>query len=203
MTFTQPKKTLIYRIKADWPRSPAALKSHEGLNIIDIEPVKIVKTDQANRENGATAVHKKVMKIFLETDADFCVVLEDDAILTGHNEWLNFNNFDFFIPFAHNRLHLEVDLTIRNGKLPKYGAFAYLCSRQFAERYIDLLERGGLADVVSHKAAKGLRFGSFAGNAVNHDNEAPSMISEARRQQFLLKHPSQKKQPWWKRLLRL
>lgn len=195
-----PNQHLIYRIKADWDRSPKALQSHAGLNIINIEPVKIEEIDQANRENGATAVHKKVMKVFVESNAPFCVVLEDDAILTAHKDWLTFSQFDFFIPFSHNRIHVDVDLTIRNGKLPKYGAFAYLCSREFALRYIALLEQGGLADVVSHKAAEGLRFGSFAGNAVNHDNEAPSMISEERRKNFLKKHPDQKKSSLFKRL---
>jgi hypothetical protein len=200
MISTIENQHLIYRIKADWDRSPKALQSHQGLSLTDIEPVKIEEIDQANRENGATAVHKKVMKIFVESGAPFCVVLEDDAILSEHKEWLAFTQFDFFIPFAHNRIHLDVDLTIRNNKLPKYGAFAYLCSREFALRYIDLLEKGGLADVVSHKAAQGLRFGSFAGNAVNHDNEAPSMISEDRRKNFLKKHPDQKKSSWFKRL---
>jgi hypothetical protein len=49
---------------------------------------------------------------------------------------------------------------------------------------------------VSHHAAKGLRFGSFAGNAVNHDNDAPSMISEERRLNFLEKYPDQKRSKW-------
>jgi hypothetical protein len=200
MTNQIPNQHLIYRIKADWDRSPKALESHKGLNIIDIDPVKIEEIDQAKRENGATAVHKKVMNIFIESNAPFCVVLEDDAILTEHKEWLAFTQFDFFIPFAHNRIHLDIDLTVRTNKLPKYGAFAYLCSREFALRYIELLKEGGLADVVSHKAAQGLRFGSFAGNVVNHDNEAPSMISEERRKNFLKKHPDQKKSSWLKRL---
>lgn len=188
---------LIYRIKADWDRSPKALASHEGLIITDVEPVRIDSTSQEKRENGATLVHTKVMKIFLASALDYCVVLEDDAILSSNREWLSFTDFDFFIPFAHNRRHLPEDFTIRNSKLPKYGAFAYLCSRQFALNYLECLENGGLADVVSHQAAKGLRFGSFAGNAVNHDNDAPSMISEQRRLDFLQKYPDQKKRSWF------
>jgi hypothetical protein len=42
-----------------------------------------------------------------------------------------------------------------------------------------------------------LRFGSFAGNAVNHDNDAPSMISEERRLNFLEKYPDQKRSRWF------
>lgn len=187
----------IYRIKADWDRSPKALASHQGLLITDVEPVKIDSTAQTKRENGANLVHTKVMKIFLDTGRDFCVVLEDDAILSTNREWLSFTDFDFFIPFAHNRRHLPEDFTIRNKKLPKYGAFAYLCSRPFALRYLETLEQGGLADVVSHTAAAGLRFGSYAGNAVNHDNDAPSMISEERRLEFLQKYPDQKKRSWF------
>lgn len=186
----------IYRIKADWDRSPKALASHEGLNITDIEPVKIDSTAQVKRENGANLVHTKVMKIFLSAGLEYCVVLEDDAILSSNRDWLSFTEFDFFIPFAHNRRHLPEDFTIRHKKLPKYGAFAYLCSRAFALRYLECLEQGGLADVVSHSAAKSLRFGSYAGNAVNHDNDAPSMISEERRLEFLQKYPDQKKRSW-------
>jgi hypothetical protein len=193
---------VIYRIKADWDRSPLALRSHEGLQITDISPVKVDELGKEERENGATAVHKKVMKIFLESRNRFCVVLEDDAILTRHHEWLSFEEFDFFVPFSHNRLHLEVDLTIRKNKLPKYGAFAYLCSREFAERYVQLLEAGGVADIVSHEAARGLRFGSYAGNIVNHDNEAPSMISEERRIQFLKKFPDQTPRTLFQRLFK-
>ncbi len=190
----------IYRIKADWARSPIALQSHSGLKIIDVDPVKVEELDQSKRENGATAVHKKVMGIFLASNTPFCVVLEDDAIIMPVRDWLSFTQFDFFIPFAHNRVHLPQDDTIRIGKLPKYGAFAYLCSRQYALRYHEFLEKGGLADVVSHAAAKGLSFGSYAGNAVNHDNEAPSMISEERRKDFLKKYPGQKPRSWISRL---
>ena len=188
---------IVYRIKADWDRSPVALATHQGLNIVDIEPIKIDATDQAQRESAANLVHKKVMKRFLEDGHPYCVVLEDDAILSGDKAWLGFTDFDFFIPFSHNRRHLPEDNRIRIGKLPKYGAFAYLCSRTFAQRYVETLEKGGLADVVSHHAAKGLRFGSFAGNAVNHDNDAPSMISEERRLNFLEKYPDQKRSRWF------
>ena len=187
----------IYRIKADWDRSPVALASHAGLNIVDIEPVKITAQNQAKRENGATLVHSKVMKVFLDSGEPFCVVLEDDAILSKNLEWLSFTDFDFFIPFAHNRRHLDENYSIRQQRLPKYGAFAYLCSRTFALKYFELLQRGGLADVISHDAARGLRYGSFAGNAVNHDNDAPSMISEERRKDFLKKYPDQKKRSWF------
>jgi hypothetical protein len=190
----------IYRIKANWERSPVALQSHLGLDIIDIDPVRVDELDQSKRENGATAVHKKVMGIFLASNTPYCVVLEDDAIMLPVRNWLSYTEFDFFIPFAHNRVHLPQDDTIRIGKLPKYGAFAYLCSRQYALRYHALLEKGGLADVVSHAAAKGLTFGSYAGNAVNHDNEAPSMISEERRKDFLKKYPGQKPRSWFSRL---
>ena len=187
----------IYRIKADWDRSPVALASHVGLNILDIEPVKIDAENQAKRENGATLVHAKVMRVFLESGEPSCVVLEDDAILATNHQWLSFTDFDFFIPFSHNRIHLDEDYTIRHQKLPKYGAFAYLCSRAFALKYLDLLSQGGLADVISHDAARGLRFGSFTGNAVNHDNDARSMISEDRRKEFLKKYPDQKKRTWF------
>jgi hypothetical protein len=193
----------IYRIKAEWDRSPAALATHEGLVMTDIEPVKIDSSAQAQRENGATLVHKKVMTRFISDGFDYCVVLEDDAILSGDKAWLSFTDFDFFIPFAHNRRHLAEDNRIRHGKLPKYGAFAYLCSRAFALRYLEFLEKGGLADVVSHRAARGLRYGSFQGNAVNHDNAAPSMISEARRLDFLEKYPDQKSSSFGARLAAL
>jgi hypothetical protein len=192
----------VYRIKADWDRSPSALASHQGLPIIDVAPIKIESSDQSSRERAAVEVHLKVMNLFLSSNAPFCVVLEDDAILSGKKDWLGFTDFDFFIPFSHNRVHVEPDYTIRVGKLPKYGAFAYLCSREFAERYVAKLLAGGLADVVSHEAARGLRFGSFVGNAVNHDNEAPSMISEERRLKFLDSHPDQKYKNWFQRLLR-
>jgi hypothetical protein len=191
----------IYRIRADFDRSEVALKSHEGLDIFDLPQIKINSSSQSERENAARQVHKNAMDSFLLSNADFAVVLEDDAILTEYKEWMNFTDFDFFVPFAHNRLHLPIDLTIRQGKLPKYGAFAYLCSRAFAERYREELTKPGLADVHSHVAAKGLRSGSFVGNAVNHDNEAPSLISEARRLSFLKKHPNQAPESFLQKLL--
>jgi hypothetical protein len=190
----------IFRIKADWARSPIALQSHEGLAIVDLPPIKIDSTDQKAREGAAAAVHLSVMRRFLSTDASHCVVLEDDAILKNDRAWLTWTDYDFFVPFAHNRIHLPEDSTVVVGKLPRYGAFAYLCSRQFAQRYSALLEQGGLADVLSHEAAKGLRFGSFVGNAVDHDNDAPSLVSEERRIAFLNKYPDQKKRKGWFKL---
>ncbi len=194
---------LVIRIRADFDRSPLALASHIGLNIVDIPQVKIVSQEQSDRERAARAVHSSAMKYFLSTNEQHCVVLEDDAILIEERDWIEFTNYDFFIPFGHNRKHLDPDLSIREGKLPKYGAFAYLCSRVFAERYDQLLQLDGLADVVSHTAARGLRFASYLGHAVNHDNDAPSLISEERRLKFLEKFPDQKDKSLFKRLLRL
>ena len=65
--------------------------------------------------------------------------------------------------------------------LPEYGALACVASRRFAEACIPLLEAGGIADHVDRAAARGLRAGSFASNAVVHDNAAVSTISEERR----------------------
>jgi hypothetical protein len=193
--------TNIYRIRADFDRSEVALTSHLGLPIIDVPQIQIDASLQSERERAARDVHKKVMDIFLQSNADFAVVLEDDAILTSSKEWINFTDFDFFVPFSHNRLHLPIDLKIKHGKLPKYGAFAYLCSRSFAQRYSQELAKPGLADVLSHAAAKGLKFGSYAGNAVNHDNEAKSMISEERRLSFLKKHPNQEPETLLQKLM--
>jgi hypothetical protein len=182
---------LIIRIKAPIDRSPVALESHAGLPIIDIDQVQINGDSQSEREQAARQVHRNAMERFLKTEAPFAVVLEDDAILTSSKEWMLMTEYDFFIPFAHNRIHLPIDTKIREGKLPKYGAFAYLCSRKFAENYFQALAAPGLADVISHEAARGLRIGSYTGNSVNHDNEAISMISETRRIAFLEKHPDQ------------
>jgi hypothetical protein len=185
----------VIRIKANLDRSPLALESHKGLVIHDIPPVEITELEMQRKENGATLVHANAMRTFLSTDWKYVVVLEDDAILNEDKEWLSYEMFDFFVPFAHNRLHLDSNKRIREKKLPKYGAFAYLCSRDFATRYLHLLEIGGLADVVSHKAASGLRYGSYAGNLVNHDNDAPSMISEDRRKAYLKKNAASNNQP--------
>jgi hypothetical protein len=192
--------TTVFRIKANFERSPLALASHEGLAIVDIPQIIIEATLQSERERAAREVHANAMRAFLLTEESHCAVLEDDAILCPNRDWISFKDYDFFIPFSHNRKHLPIDLRIRDGKLPKYGAFAYQCSREFAHRYLAELERGGLADVVSHVAAKGLRFGSYAGNLVNHDNEAPSLISEERRLAFLQRYPDQKPRSIWSRL---
>jgi hypothetical protein len=114
---------------------------------------------------------------------------------------MRFTEFDLFLPFSHNREHVPMDARIRVGKLPRYGAFAYLCSRRYAHRYHELLQRGGLADVISHTAARGMRFASFAGNAVNHDNDAPSLISEDRRKKFLAANPTSAQRSWLQRTL--
>ena len=121
------------------------------------------------------------MRAFLDSGEPLAVVLEDDAILEPDRSWMRLQGFDLFIPFAHNRVHRSRSRTIRPGVLPRFGSFAYLCSRAFAARYLPRLLKGEVADHASHRAAAGLVTGSFAGNLVNHDNEAHSLISESRR----------------------
>jgi hypothetical protein len=191
----------IYRIMPKFIRSARAFESQRDLTIIDVEPIVIEELAQEQREKAAVHAHAKVMRAFLDSGHEFCVVLEDDAIVGSSREWMTLTNFDLFIPFSHNREHVPEDCRIRVGRLPRYGAFAYLCSRRYAERYHELLLLGGLADVLSHDAAKGMHYGSYAGNAVNHDNEAPSMISEERRKAFLDKNPTSAKRSFLQRAI--
>jgi hypothetical protein len=191
----------VYRIMPGIVRSPRAYASHQGLEIVDVAPVVIEDLNQSQREHAAVHAHAKVMAAFLASGRPYCVVLEDDAIVGADRTWMRFLDYDLFLPFSHNREHVPMDTRIREGKLPRYGAFAYLCSRRYAERYHRLLLKGGLADVISHHAARGMRYASYAGNAVNHDNDAPSLISEDRRNAFLAANPTSSKRSWLQRAL--
>jgi hypothetical protein len=192
---------LVYRIMPEVIRSPRAFASHADLEIVDVAPVVAESLDQSQREHAAVHAHAKVMEALLSSGRPYCVVLEDDAILGPDRTWMRFLDYDLFLPFSHNREHVPMDSRIREGQLPRYGAFAYLCSRRYAERYHQLLLKGGLADVISHHAAKGMRYASFAGNAVNHDNDAPSLISEDRRKAFLAANPTSARRSWLQRAL--
>jgi GR25 family glycosyltransferase involved in LPS biosynthesis len=180
-----PPKMRIFRINSPGPiRSRRAHATQLGLEINDVDAVQPKSEERRAREIACSLAHASVMRKFLESDADFAVVLEDDAILGNDKTWMSFTGFDLFMPFQSNRQHREADTRIRHGVVPKWGMFAYLASRAFAVKYAPLLEAGIVADVAHREAAKGLKIGSFVGNAVNHDNQSVSTISEERRRQF-------------------
>ena len=178
-------KTRIFRIMPrGLVRSQRAVETHAGLDLTDVEAVTPAENSTRGREIACSQAHAKVMEQFLDSDADFAVVLEDDAILDADRAWMSIAEFDLLIPYAENRKHRAPSTTIRHGKLPEYGTFAYLCSRKFAAAFIPRLTAGGIADHALHRAAKALRVASFAGNLVNHDNQSNSLISEGRRLKF-------------------
>lgn len=174
----------IYRIMPPMPRSPRAMQSQKGLHVTEVPWVTARGSRTRDKELAASSAHAHVMEEFLKSSAGFAVVLEDDAILNEDRSWMGFREFDLFLPYAQNRAHLAPDSTVRQGVLPKYGTFAYLCSRQLAVAYLSLLRTGRVADHALQAAAAGMRTGSFAGNLVNHDNQCSSLISEHRRRQY-------------------
>lgn len=176
----------IYRIWPGFVRSQKAFDSWQELHLINVPAVKaIYPQDLRSRERACSQAHANALRLFLATEASHCVVIEDDAILIN-KDWLSYCDFDYFIPFTANRLEIPGrHLTIRHGALPWFGAQAYVASRRFAEKYIPLLEAGGVTDVVNLEGSIGLRTGSFASNGIIHDNNAISMISEARRQRHV------------------
>lgn len=176
---------MIYRITPTFARSNRALDSQAGLPITEIPAVVPKEDTKREREIAVSFAHAAAIQAFLATDAPFATILEDDAILSPNRDWLEFTQFDLFIPFANNRDQLPEDSTIRIGLLPRFGAFAYRCSRLFAERYLPRLLAQEITDNANHDAAQGLRFASFAGNLVNHDNHSPSQVCEARRRHYL------------------
>ena len=178
--------TLIFRILPPPPyRSPRAIETHAGLEIRDFPPVVAQEDTVRDKEIAASLAHAQVMRVFLDSDADFAVVLEDDALLAADRSWMAFTDYDLFLPYAHNREHRPPDTRIRDGVLPQFGAFAYLCSREFATWYLPRLLAGEVADHAMQRAARRLRRASFSGNLVNHDNECVSGISESRRMMFV------------------
>jgi hypothetical protein len=181
-----PQRTRVFRILPEGPhRSAVAIVSHAGLDIVDIPAVPPEADTLQARERATSLAHANVMRSFLESDADFAVVLEDDAILCDDRSWMAYTDFDLFIPFGHNRQHRPPNATIQHGKLPTYGAFAFRCSRRFALGFLPRLLAGEIADHALHRAAAGFRVASFFGNLVNHDNQCASLISEERRKRFI------------------
>lgn len=176
---------LIFRIKPDCIRSHCAFLSQAHIDVVDIPAVIPSGRGRRSKEMAASLAHASCMRRFLDTDHTHTVVLEDDAILEPDCSWMTFKEFDIFIPFSQNRRLVAPNTTIDRGRLPRRGAFAYLCSRRYAGRYLPYLLAGEKADRASHLAATGLVCGSFVGNLVNHDNTSFSMISERRRKMFL------------------
>jgi hypothetical protein len=154
---------------------------------VEVAAVPPEEDTMRGKERAATLAHANVMRAFLNGDKEYAVVLEDDALLGSDRSWMNFTEFDLFIPFSHNRESRSPDTRIQHGILPASGAFAYLCSRRFAEKHLELLLSGEIADHSLMKAGQGLNVASFAGNLVNHDNHCTSLISEKRRLHFLRK----------------
>lgn len=175
-------KVQVFRILPPPPfRSPKAISSHAGIDIRDLPSAQASGNTIRDREIAASLAHAGALRAFLDSEADFAIVLEDDAILAGNRDWMSFTNYDIFLPYCHNREHRPADESIRDGVLPQFGTFAYLCSRKFAVRYLPRLLAGEVADHALQKTADGLRKASFAGNLVNHDNDSVSWISEERR----------------------
>lgn len=177
--------TPIYRIQPTPPmRSRVAAGSQLKLFARDFPAVAASDGSLRSRERATSLAHAGVVRAFLESEAELVVVLEDDAIVGAELNWMGLTEFDLFLPFSHNREHRPFNPTVRCGVLPKYGAFAYLCSRKLAARMLPRLLAGEVADHALHRAAAGLRVGCLAGNAVNHDNQCSSMVSEGRRKKF-------------------
>lgn len=171
----------IYRIMPETPRSRDALLSHLHLGCINVPAVIAAGPTKRDREIACSQAHANCLRQFFDSGAEFCAVLEDDAILADDHEWLSYTAFDLFVPFSSSREMLAPDKTILPS-LPKSGTQAYVASRLFAARYIRLLEAGHVADAANHIAARGLRIGRYKGNLVNHDHRVPSLICEGRRQ---------------------
>lgn len=172
----------IYRIWPGHVRSQKAFDSWKNFSVIDVPAVHAVDADNlGSRQRACSQAHANALRLFLATNHNHCVVIEDDAVLLDHS-WLSFTDYDCFIPFVSHRDETPgQDFQIRLSVLPRYGTQAYIASRRFAEAYIPLLESGGTADAVNLEACIGLRSASFASNAVIHDNDAISTISEPMR----------------------
>jgi len=179
-----PKQPPLFRIKPEALRSQLALLSQTPHEWIDVQAVDAVRPLRREREIAASLAHAKALEAFLATDAPFGVVIEDDAILAPNTAWMLFE-YDYFVPFGHNRKKRAANTIIEEGFVPKSGAFAYVASRRFARACLPRLHAGEVADKAMRRAAEGMRIGSFRGNLVNHDNRSPSMICEERRLKFL------------------
>lgn len=171
----------ILRIWPGYVRSPKHAASVAGLEIIDVPAgIPADPGDKQSRELACTQGHCHAMRAFLESDWPFCVVFEDDAIVHDR-AWMSFTEFDLFMPFVHPGAYTPPAFEIVPGKLPWRGTQAYLASRNFAEAYLPLLAAGGISDHAYHVAVRGLNCGRYAGNVVQHDLHAPSMICNDRR----------------------
>lgn len=180
----------IFRIDIGHIRSQRAYASWSKHDVIDVPAVIVGSDSLAEREAAGCQSHIRCLKEFLKTNRPYGIVIEDDAILMG-DAWCSYGGYDLFYPFSNNRSREsgnEYTLLTRAGILPLYGSQAYIASRRYAVEFIKELETGlapDHADIIAARRLENPRIASYARNAVLHDLDAISIMSEDRRQGFL------------------
>lgn len=117
--------------------------------------LRIMPTPLGAGEHGCILSHLKAMKTFLATNAEYAVILEDDAVilpglmdnlryLTAHTSGWGFVKLysepTTMFESPKNPEDAKVKLAFHK-KLP-WGAVAYLLTRSTAQKIIELFERG-------------------------------------------------------------
>jgi hypothetical protein len=171
------------------PRSQVAHQSQAPLHCIDIPWVPAENSSFQSKEAACLKSHQKALRFFVnDSKKSHAIILEDDAIFHTDLSWIGIKDYDFLIPFAQNRKQVEPNTAIRERVLTPYGSFAYLMSRPLGRLMLADLEATPTKLAVDNyqrawlkQNGSSFRYGSFAGNLVQHDPHAPSQISEFRR----------------------
>lgn len=157
----------IYRIGLGHAGSRKAAESWKGFPIIDVgAKQEICAANASSRDSALSLAHASALRLFLDSTATHCVVIEDKVVLQ-HQAWLAYKDFDYFLPFSGTPgVAPGRNFRVLPGVLPVTGRHAYLASRRFAETCIPLFENGGFANKINIEVSRGFYVGSYGKDAV-------------------------------------
>ena len=139
-------------------------------------------SDMSGGEIGCITSHLKAIKMFLDTDAPYAIMMEDDCNLDTVHHW-NFTWDDFVahLPYDYDVVQLaiictgDIHVKLHRRFVNDFSTAAYMITRHHAEKLVRLHCRGGYTGRQTYKLDNGCKPRAVADDLIYNSGNTYSM----------------------------
>jgi len=120
--------------------------------------------DMSGGEIGCITSHLKAIKMFLDTDAPYAIMMEDDCNLDTVHYWnFNWNDFVAHLPYDYDVVQLaiictgDIHVKLHRRFVNDFSTACYMITRHHAEKLVRYHCRGGYTGKQKYKLDNGVK----------------------------------------------